>query len=102
LLDFWRLWNLALEGITSFSAAPLKLATLLGLLTSAGALGYGPFFLLCTLTWDNPVQGYPSLLASVGASTFVCALTRSRGGRTVRRCHLLVTGQRIATHGSER
>ncbi|MEM6301823.1 MAG: glycosyltransferase family 2 protein, partial [Pseudomonadota bacterium] len=39
--DFWRLWNLALEGITSFSAAPLKLATLLGLATSLFAFAYG-------------------------------------------------------------
>jgi polyisoprenyl-phosphate glycosyltransferase len=29
--NYWRLWNFALEGITSFSIAPLKLATYLGL-----------------------------------------------------------------------
>jgi glycosyltransferase involved in cell wall biosynthesis len=58
---YWRLWNFALEGITSFSAAPLKLATYLGLLTSTLAFLYGVFMLVRTLLWGNPVPGYPSL-----------------------------------------
>ena len=39
--NFWKLWNLALEGITSFSTAPLRVATYLGLLTAASAFGFG-------------------------------------------------------------
>src|SRR5690606_5421989 len=39
--SLWRLWNFALEGITSFSAAPLRLATSLGLLTALVALFAG-------------------------------------------------------------
>src|SRR5690606_2998921 len=37
----WRLWNFALEGITSFSTAPLRLATYLGIATALLAFGYG-------------------------------------------------------------
>ena len=47
--NYWRLWNFALEGITSFSDAPLKLATYLGIFTSAMALLYGTFLLVRTL-----------------------------------------------------
>ena len=39
--NFWKLWNFALEGITSFSTAPLRLATYLGVLTALFAFGYG-------------------------------------------------------------
>jgi len=73
--SYWRLWNLALEGITSFSAAPLKLATLLGMITSIGAFGYGLYFLLRTLFFGNPVPGYPSLVVIIlflGGVQLVC------------------------------
>jgi glycosyltransferase involved in cell wall biosynthesis len=73
--SYWRLWNLALEGITSFSAAPLKLATLLGMVTSVGAFGYGLYFLLRTLLLGNPVPGYPSLIIIIlflGGVQLVC------------------------------
>jgi len=73
--DFWRLWNLALEGITSFSAAPLKLATLLGLATSLFAFVYGSYFLLRTLLFGNPIPGYPSLMVIIlflGGVQLVC------------------------------
>ena len=39
--SYWRLWNFALEGITSFSVVPLKLASYIGLLTALFAFGYG-------------------------------------------------------------
>lgn len=73
--SYWRLWNLALEGITSFSAAPLRLATWLGLITSIGAFGYGIYFLLRTLLLGNPVPGYPSLIVIMlflGGVQLVC------------------------------
>jgi len=38
--NYWRLWNFALDGITSFSIAPLKIATYFGLLTALGAFAY--------------------------------------------------------------
>ncbi len=60
--NYRRLWNFAIEGITSFSDVPLKVATYLGVLTSCGAFFYGLFLLLRTLLWGNPVPGYPSLI----------------------------------------
>lgn len=59
--NYWRLWNFALEGITSFSDVPLKIASYLGVVTSLLALLYGLFLLLRTLLWGNPVPGYLSL-----------------------------------------
>lgn len=61
--NYWQLWNFALEGITSFTTAPLRIATYLGLATALGAFAYGAFIVVRTLLFGNPVAGYPSLLA---------------------------------------
>ena len=63
--NYWRLWNFALEGITSFTIAPLRISTYLGLITAAGAFTYGTFIVIRTLLFGNPVAGYPSLLTTV-------------------------------------
>jgi polyisoprenyl-phosphate glycosyltransferase len=63
--NYWRLWNLALEGITSFSVMPLKVATYLGLLVAVFAGLYGIQLIVRTLVFGNPVAGYPSLMAVV-------------------------------------
>lgn len=60
--SYWRLWNLAVEGITSFSAAPLKLATWLGLGSACLAFVYGIYVFVKALIWGDPVQGYPTLM----------------------------------------
>ena len=63
--SYWRLWNFAIEGITSFSIAPLKLASYVGVLTAVAAFAYGAFILVRTLLFGNPVPGYPSLLTVI-------------------------------------
>ncbi|MBW8269190.1 glycosyltransferase family 2 protein [Caldovatus aquaticus] len=63
--NYWRLWNLSLEGITSFTVAPLKIATYLGLATSVIALLYGLQVVVKTVLFGNPVAGYPSLMTVV-------------------------------------
>ncbi|QHC34858.1 glycosyltransferase family 2 protein [Komagataeibacter xylinus] len=63
--NYWKLWNFALEGITSFTTIPLKLATYIGLLTSTVALFYGTFLLIRTLIFGNNVSGYPSLMTAI-------------------------------------
>ncbi len=61
--NYWKLWNFALEGITSFTVMPLKVATYLGLATALVAVVYGGQIILRTLLFGNPVPGYPSLMA---------------------------------------
>ena len=63
--NYWKLWNLALEGITSFSTVPLRLATYLGVFTALAAFGWGLWIIIRTLVWDDPVQGWPSLMTVV-------------------------------------
>jgi glycosyltransferase involved in cell wall biosynthesis len=63
--NYWRLWNFALEGITSFSVVPLKLASYAGLLTALGAFGYGVKVIVWTLLYGDPVAGYPTLIVVV-------------------------------------
>lgn len=63
--NYWRLWNLALEGITSFTIAPLKLASYIGVLTSLAAFIYAVRVIYKTLVYGDPVQGYPSLMVVV-------------------------------------
>lgn len=61
----WKLWNLALEGITSFSTFPLRIWTYIGLLVAGVSFLYGTYMIFDTLVWGNPVRGYPSIMVSV-------------------------------------
>jgi len=63
--DFWKLWNFALEGITSFSTAPLRLATYLGVLTALLAFAYAVWIVVKALLWGDPVAGWPSMMAVI-------------------------------------
>jgi len=63
--NLWRLWNLALEGITSFSTAPLRLATYLGVLTALVAFLYGAWIILKALLWGDPVAGWPTMMSVI-------------------------------------
>lgn len=61
----WKLWNLALEGITSFSTFPLRMWTYIGLLVAGLSFIYGAWMIIDTIAFGNPVRGYPSLLVSI-------------------------------------
>ena len=63
--NYWKLWNFALEGITSFTVMPLKMATYMGLLIAVLAAIYLVVIILKTLVLGNEVAGYPSLMAVV-------------------------------------
>ena len=63
--NYWRLWNFALEGITSFSAAPLKSASYFGMAIALVAFAYGLFIMVKTLLYGDPVQGFPTLVTVV-------------------------------------
>jgi glycosyltransferase involved in cell wall biosynthesis len=63
--NYWRLMQLAIEGFTSFSTAPLKLATWIGLLSSMLAFLYGSWVFGKAVLFGDPVHGYPSLMVII-------------------------------------
>jgi len=63
--NYWGLINLAVEGLTSFTIAPLKIATYLGLSVATASLFYGVVIIWKTLMYGDPVKGYPSLMVVV-------------------------------------
>lgn len=63
--NWLKLVNLAIEGITSFTAAPLRFASILGLAIALLAFVDGAWIIYKTLRYGDPVQGYPSLMTAV-------------------------------------
>lgn len=61
----WKLWNLALEGISSFSTVPLQIWTYLGGFIAVLSFVYGFWMIIDKLLFGNPVPGYPSLLVAI-------------------------------------
>ena len=61
----WKLWNLALEGITSFSTVPLRVWSYVGGVISLLALVYATYMVLDKLFFGNEVPGYPSLMTAI-------------------------------------
>jgi polyisoprenyl-phosphate glycosyltransferase len=63
--NYWKLWNLALDGITSFTVMPLKVATYLGLAVASFAVVFGGQLVIRTLLFGNPVAGYSSMMTVI-------------------------------------
>lgn len=61
----WRLWNFALEGVTSFSTAPLRVATYLGVMTALLAFVYALWIVVKALLWGDPVAGWPTMMTVI-------------------------------------
>lgn len=61
----WKLWNLALEGITSFSTFPLRIWTYIGIFVAGFSFLYGSWMIADKLFFGNNVPGYPSIIASI-------------------------------------
>ena len=57
----WKLWNFALDGITSFSTLPLRIWLYIGALVSFLSFLYGSFIILKTLIFGVDLPGYASL-----------------------------------------
>lgn len=64
-LNFLSLLRLALDGVSSFSITPLRLATLLGLVTATLSALFGVWIVYKTLVFGEAVQGYPSMMATL-------------------------------------
>jgi len=63
--NYWRLWNFAIEGFTSFSVAPLQVASYLGFGIAFSTLIYAVYIVIKTLMFGDPAQGYPSLMVAI-------------------------------------
>ncbi|MEW6572540.1 MAG: glycosyltransferase family 2 protein [Bacillota bacterium] len=63
--NYWRLWNFAIEGITSFSYIPLQFATYFGLSVAFFAFMYALFIVVRTALFGRDVPGYPSLITVI-------------------------------------
>lgn len=63
--NLFRLWRLAIDGITSFTSVPLKVWTFMGMLVASFALLYGLLFIIKTLILGIDVPGYPSLIVAI-------------------------------------
>ncbi|ALX96289.1 MULTISPECIES: glycosyltransferase family 2 protein [Serratia] len=61
----WKLWNLAIEGITSFSTFPLRVWAYIGFFVATLSFIYGAWMILDKLIWGNPVPGYSSIIVSI-------------------------------------
>ena len=64
-MNFIKLLGLAVDGITSFSVAPLRLASILGIVISSVAFMYLVFVVVKTLLFGDPVAGYPSMISII-------------------------------------
>lgn len=62
---YGKLLGLAVEGITSFSVAPLRLALVMGCAAGAIALVLTIFYAAKTLMFGDPVSGFPTLIVAV-------------------------------------
>ncbi|MDF2678724.1 MAG: hypothetical protein K0Q97_3078 [Bacillota bacterium] len=73
--NYFKLTNLALEGLTSFTTFPLKIASIFGFIVSLFSIIYMIVILIKSLLWKDPVQGYPSMMVTIlfiGGVQLVC------------------------------
>lgn len=63
--SYYKLLNLALTGITSFTTVPLRFASIFGFFVSLLAFAYLTYIIIKTLIYGDPVQGYPTLMVTI-------------------------------------
>jgi glycosyltransferase involved in cell wall biosynthesis len=63
--SYYKLLNLALTGITSFTTTPLRFASIFGIIVSLLAFLYLIYIIFKTLIIGDPVQGYPTLMVTI-------------------------------------
>ena len=63
--SFWKLFAYAIDGIVDFTIAPLRIATVSGLLVSLFGFLYMLYIVIKALTVGDPVAGYPSMIAII-------------------------------------
>jgi glycosyltransferase involved in cell wall biosynthesis len=63
--NYWKLWTLALDGITSGSTLPLRVWSYLGGIVAVGTLFYAAYLVIRTIVHGGDVPGYPSLMVAI-------------------------------------
>lgn len=63
--NYIKLMNLAIEGLTSFTIIPLRVASILGSFLALAAILYMLFVIIKTLIWGEVVAGYPSMISVI-------------------------------------
>jgi len=63
--NYWKLWTLALDGITSGSTLPLRVWSYLGGIVAVGALVYAIYLIVRTVALGGDVPGYPSMMVAI-------------------------------------
>ena len=63
--SFWKLVGYAIEGIVAFTTAPLRIATIAGIIVSMFGFLYMLFIVIKALVFGDPVAGYPSLICII-------------------------------------
>ena len=83
--NYWKLWNFAIEGVTSFSSLPLRIWTYVGVLIAVSAFSYAIVLIVKTLIFGIDVPGYASttviLLFASGLQLFSLGLIGEYIGR---------------------
>ena len=73
--SFFKLLSLAVDGIVSFSTAPLKIATITGIICALASFLYSIYFLVKSLIYGDPVAGFPTLIITIlfiGGMQLIC------------------------------
>lgn len=73
--SFFKLLSLAIEGIVSFSTAPLKIATVAGFICALASIIYSIYFFVKSLVYGDPVAGFPTLIITIlliGGLQLIC------------------------------
>jgi glycosyltransferase involved in cell wall biosynthesis len=63
--NYWKLWTLAIDGITSASTVPLRIWSYVGAVVALFAIGFAGWLAVDTIMFGNPVPGYASIMVSV-------------------------------------
>ncbi len=63
--NYWKLWNYAIDGVTSFSTFPLKISTYFGIIITMLAFIRGSWILIKVLCFGIDVPGYASMMSAI-------------------------------------
>jgi len=63
--NYFKLSELAIEGITSFTISPLRISAFIGILVSLGAFIYMVYVFIDALIFGDPARGYPTMMVVI-------------------------------------